>query len=152
MLHMYTKFDIFVRSSVITKNVFFSLIKEYRETSLRSLCEVIDNFITMKIVFFLHNLVLSFYFCCQFEAVTFSRWLPFWGRHEIFTGSDTEIWICYKYSHEHLWNFELLIDALVEILTELLQFKVLTYFRTLWRHQWSTSRSFVKAYSQFNDI
>ena len=30
---------------------FFSLIKEYRETSLRSLCDVIDNVITIKIFF-----------------------------------------------------------------------------------------------------
>ena len=53
MLHMYTKFedDIFIRSSVITKNVFISFIKEYRETTMRSLCDDIDNVITMKIFF-----------------------------------------------------------------------------------------------------
>ena len=79
------------------------------------------------------------------------------GRHfEVatkffFSGSDTGIWICYKDSHGHLWHFELLIDALAQILTEPLHFKVLTYSGTLWRHQWSTPRSFVKAYSQFND-
>ena len=70
---------------------------------------------------------------------------------KFFTRSETGIWICCKDSHEHLWHFELLIDALVQILGELLHFKVLTYFGTLWRHQWSTLRSFVKAYSQFND-
>ena len=50
---MYTKFenDIFVRSSDITKNVILSFIKEYRETTLRSLCDVVDDVITMKIFF-----------------------------------------------------------------------------------------------------
>ena len=50
---MYTKFedDIFVRSSVIIKNAILSFIKEYRETTLRSLCHVIDDVITMKIFF-----------------------------------------------------------------------------------------------------
>ena len=53
MIHMYTKFedDIFVLSSVIMKNVVFSFIKEYRETILRSLCDVIDDVNTMKIFF-----------------------------------------------------------------------------------------------------
>ena len=57
MIDMCTKFedDIFGRSSVIMKNVILSFIKEYRETTLRSLCDVIDDVITMKI-FFLHNL------------------------------------------------------------------------------------------------
>ena len=86
--------------------------------------------------------------------------LIFWhfqnGRHfelttKFFTGSDTGSWICYKDNHEHSWHFELLIDVLTQILTELFEFKVLTYFETLWRHQWSNPWSFVKAYSQFND-
>ena len=166
---MCTKFedDIFVRSSVIMKNVILSFIKEYRETTLRSLCDVIDDVITMKI-FFLHNLGWCFHCWCQIEAVfyiwTFSKWPPFWvceefiiwddlfisdvklklnlilwhfqnGRHfelatKFFTGSDTGSWICYENSHEHLWHFDLLIDVLARILTELLQFKVLTFFRS----------------------
>ena len=50
---MCTKFedDIFGRSSVIMKNVILSFINEYRETTLRSLCDVIDDVITMKIFF-----------------------------------------------------------------------------------------------------
>ena len=32
--------------------------------------------------------------------------------------------------------FKLLIDALAQILTEICQFQILTYFVTLWRHQW----------------
>ena len=149
---MCTKFedDIFGRSSVFMKNVILSFIKEYRETTLRSLCDVI----TMKI-FFLHNLGWSFHCWCQIEAV-FYIWTFQNGRHfEVakifFTWSDTGIWICYNDSREHLWPFELLVDALAQILTELLEFKVLTYFGTLWRHQWSNPRSFVKAYLQFND-
>ena len=53
MIHMCTKFedDIFGRSIVIMKNVILSFIKEYRETTLRSLCDVIDDVITMKIFF-----------------------------------------------------------------------------------------------------
>ena len=53
MIHMYTKFedDIFIRSSVIMKNVILSFIKEYRKTTLRSLYDVIDDVITMKIFF-----------------------------------------------------------------------------------------------------
>ena len=53
MIHMYTKFedDIFVRSSVIMKNVILSFIKEYRETTSRSLCDVIDYVSTMEIFF-----------------------------------------------------------------------------------------------------
>ena len=50
MIHMYTKFedDIF-RSSVIMENVIFSFKMEFRETTLRSLCDVIDDVIIMKI-------------------------------------------------------------------------------------------------------
>ena len=141
MIHMFTRFEdgVFVRFSVITKNAIFSYIKGYRETTLRSPCDVIDDVITMRIVF-LHNLGWSFHFCCQFEALcnilTFSIWPPFWPRDEIFTGSNTGIWIYQEDSHEHLWHFEYLIDALAQILTELLQFKVLTYFVIWWRYQW----------------
>ena len=148
---MYTKFedDIFIHSSVITKNVFFSFIKENRETTMRSFCDVIDNVITMKIIWddlFMSNVILKM---C----------LIFWhfqnGRHfevatKFFTGSETGIWICYKDSHDHLWHFELLIDALAQILTELLQFKVLTYLELWWRHQWCNPWLIRCAYSQFN--
>ena len=113
------------------ENVIFSFKKEFRETTLRSFCDVIDDVILWKYLF-LHNLGQSSHFWCQFEAafniLTFSKWPPFWARNEIFTGSDTGSWIFYEDSHKHLWHFELLIDALAQILTELLQFKVLTYF------------------------
>ena len=95
------------------------------------------------------SFLISNWSCVLYLA--FSKMAAIWGRKEFFTWSDTGIWICYKDSHEHLWYVELLIDALAPILTELLEFKILTYFGTLWRHQWSNPRSFVKAYLQFND-
>ena len=43
------------------KNVIFSFIKEYRETTLRSFCDVIDDVITMKIFFLaLFGTIFSF--------------------------------------------------------------------------------------------
>ena len=52
MIHMYTKFeDDTFRSSFFMENVIFSFIKEYRETTLRSFCDVIDDVIIKKIFF-----------------------------------------------------------------------------------------------------
>ena len=89
---------------------------------------------------FLHNLVRSFHIWGQIEAVfnisKFSKWPPFWARQTFFTGSYTGSWIYQKDSHEHLRHFELLIDAVIQILTEIYQFQNLTYFVTWWRHQW----------------
>ena len=56
------------------------------------------------------------------------------GRHfelatNYFTGSYTGCWIYYKDSHEHFRHFELLIEALVQILTEIYQLK---NWPTLW--------------------
>ena len=53
-----------------------------------------------------------------------------------FTGSYTGSWIDQKDSHEHFRHFELLIDALAQILTEIYHFQNLTYFVTWWRHRW----------------
>ena len=53
-----------------------------------------------------------------------------------FTESYTGSWIYQKDCHEHFRNFELLIDALTQILTEIYQFQNLTYFVSWWRHQW----------------
>ena len=140
MLHMYTKFEdnIYVCSSVITKNVFFFFHLQ------RNIVTLWRHSVTSSITsspwkyFFLQNLRWSFYFSCQFEAVcnilTFSKWPPFWGFDEIFTTSDTGIWICYKDSHEHLWHFELLIGALAQILTDLFHFKILTYLTSSMTH------------------
>ena len=53
MIHMHRKFndDIFARYLVIMKNVIISFIKEYRGTTLRPPCDVIDDVIIMKILF-----------------------------------------------------------------------------------------------------
>ena len=63
------------------------------------------------------------------------------GRHfelatNFFTGTYTGSWIYQKDSHEHFGHFELLINALAQILAEWYQFKNLTYFVTWWRYQW----------------
>ena len=44
--------DIFARCLVIMKNVVISYIKEYRGPTLRPPCDVIDDVIIMKILFF----------------------------------------------------------------------------------------------------
>ena len=49
------------------------------------------------------------------------------SRQIFFTGSHTESWIFYEDSPEHLWHFEVLIDGLAQILTEILKFEVLTF-------------------------
>ena len=62
MIPMHTKFndEIFARFLVIMKNVVISFIKEYRRSTLRPPCDVIDDVIIMKILFW-HNLGRSFH-------------------------------------------------------------------------------------------
>ena len=153
MIHIYTKFedDIFVRSSVILKMLFYHSLRNI-EKRLWGRCVTSSMTSSQWKYFFLHNFsfLLSNWSCVLYLA--FSKMTAILRSHRIFfIWSDTGNWICYKDSHEHLWHFELLIDALAQILTALLELKVLTYFGTLWRHQWSNPRSFVKAYLQFND-
>ena len=61
-----------------------------------------------------------------------------------FIGSYTGRWIYKKDSHEHFQHFELLIDALTQILTEKYQFQNLTYFVIWWRHQWCHEYVFIQ--------
>ena len=88
MIHMHRKFndDIFARFLVIMKNV-ISFIKEYRGPTLRPPCDVIDNVIIMKILFW-PNLGRSFHIWGQFEAVFYiskiSKWPLFWARDKLF--------------------------------------------------------------------
>ena len=49
-----------------------------------------------------------------------------------FVGSVTGNWVCYIDSQVHYLQFELLIDTVAQILTELWQFQNLTYFLTSW--------------------
>ena len=86
---MHKKFDddIFARCLVIMKNV-ISFINEYRGTTLRPPCDVIDDAITMKKKLFWHNLGRSFHIWGHIEAVfyisEFSKWPPFWARDKLF--------------------------------------------------------------------
>ena len=54
MIHIDRKFndDIFARCLVIMKNVVISFIKEYRGPILRPPCDVINDVIIIKILFF----------------------------------------------------------------------------------------------------
>ena len=141
MIHMHRNFndDIFAGCLVIMKNVVISYIKEYRGPTLRPPCDVIDDVIIMKILFW-HNLGRPLHIWGQIEAVfdisKFSKWPLFWARDKLFTGNYTGSWIDQKDSHEHFRHFELLIDALAQILTEIYHFQNLTYFVTWWRHRW----------------
>ena len=69
MIPMRKKFndDIFARFLVIIENV-ISFIKEYRGTTLRPPCDVMDDVIITKILF-LHNLGRSFHIWGEIEAV-----------------------------------------------------------------------------------
>ena len=86
---MHRKFndDIFLRCLGIMKNVVISYIKEYRGSTLRPPCDVIDDVIIMK-NFVLHNLGRFIHIWGQIEAVfnisKFSKWSPFWGRDKLF--------------------------------------------------------------------
>ena len=65
----------------------------------------------------------SFHIWGKIEAVfnisQFSKWPPFWGHDNFLTESCTESLICKHDTHEYLWYFELLIDALAEMLMEI---------------------------------
>ena len=142
MIYMHRKFnddDIFARCLAIMKNVIISFIKEYRGPTLRPACDVIDDVITMK-NFFGHNLGRSYNIWGQIEAVfnisKFSKWPLFWARDKLFYRKLYRNWIDQKDSHEHFRHFELLIDAVAQILTEIYHFQNLTYFVTWWRHRW----------------
>ena len=141
MIHMHWKFsdDIFASFIVIMKNVVISFIKEYRGPILRRPCDVINDAIILKISFW-HNLGRSFHMWGQIEAVlifqNFQNGRHFEHATNFFTGSYTGSWIYQADSHQHFRHFELLIVAVAQILAEICQFQNLTYFVSLWRHQW----------------
>ena len=139
---MHRKFcdDIFACFLVIVKNVVISFIKEYSGPTLRPPCDVTDDVIIMKILFFgkiwddLFIFEVRLKLCEIFQ--NFQNGRHFELATNFFTGNYTGSWIYQKDSHEHFRHFELLIDALAQILTEIYQFQNLTYFVILWRHQW----------------
>ena len=65
-----------------------------------------------------------------YKILKFSKVTKFWGPGELFVGGVTGNWLCNIDSQVHYLHFELLIDALAQILTELWWFQNLTYFLT----------------------
>ena len=108
-----------------------------RGPTLRPPFDVIDDVIIMK-MFFWHNLGRSFDIWGQLKLniSKFSNWPPFWARDKLFYRKLYRSWIYQKDSHDHFRHFELLIDAVAQILMEIYQFQSLAYFVILWRHQW----------------
>ena len=137
MIHVHRKFndDIFARFLVIMKNV-ISFIKEYFEATLwrhwwrhhhkNTIFGMIwDDLLISEVKWKL---------CLIFQNFQNGRHLS--SQQTFLPGSYTGSWIYQTDSHEHSGHFELLIDALAVILTEIYQFQNLTYFVILWRHQW----------------
>ena len=142
MILMQMKFydDIFARFLVTMKNVVISFIKEYKGLNWRPPCDVIDGFIITKNIFFdiiWDDLVISeikFKLCLIFQH--FQNGHHFELAKNFFTGSYTGSWTCQKDGHSHFQHFELLMDVLAQISTDICPFQNLNYFVTLWRHQW----------------
>ena len=111
---------------VIMKNVVISFIKEYRGPTLRPPCDVIDDVIIMKILFW-HNFGTIFSYLmsnwsCVWYFKSFKIAAILSSQHTFFTESYTGRWIYQNDSHEHYRYFELLINALAQILMEIYQF------------------------------
>ena len=125
MIPMHRKFndDIFVRFLVIMKNVVISFIKEYWGPTLVPPCDVIDDVIIMKNTFL--GIIWDDLFISEVKLKLCSIFQNFQnGRHfelarNFFTGSYTGSWIYQKDRHWHFRHFQLLMDALAQILTEI---------------------------------
>ena len=139
-MHMKFCDDIFACFLVIMKNVVISFIKEYRGPTLRPPCDVIDDVIIMKIHFLTKFGTIFSYMRSDWSCVNYFKIFKMAAilssRQTFFTRNYTGSWIYQKDSHAYFRHFELLIDALAKILTEIYQFQNLTYFVILWRHQW----------------
>ena len=88
---------------------------------------------------FHENLWRSFHICCQIDGIRNSlkfkkKNTKFWGRCDLFVVGITGSWLCYADIQEHFLHFEILTDALLQMLWEVLRFKILIYFKTWWRH------------------
>ena len=66
------------------------------------------------------------------KSWNFQKWRNFEVRANFFIGSVTENWVWYIDSQVQYLHFELLIDTVAQILTELWWFQNLTYFFTSW--------------------
>ena len=66
------------------------------------------------------------------KSWNFQKWRNFEVLAKFFVGKVTVNLVCYIDSQVHYLHFELLIDAVAQILTEWWQFQILTYFLTSW--------------------
>ena len=138
LILMHRKFNdhIFARFFIIMKNAVISFIKIYRRPTLRPSYDVIDD---VLMTFFWHNLGQSFHIWGKIETVfdisNFQYGRHFELGHFFSTRSITGSWIYQKDSQEHFRYFELMIDAVAQMLTEIYHFQNVTYFVILWRDQ-----------------
>ena len=104
---------------------------------MSSWCDVTGDVITMKILF--HGLFAYDLFISDvklrlplkiFKILKISKVSKFEVLANFFVGSVTGYWVSYIDSQVHYLHFELLIDTVAQILTELWQFQNLTYFLT----------------------
>ena len=137
-LHIWTKLsgDWLKTATCISENVTISFKHEYRRPTLTSGCDVISDIINIKNTFWgiisddlsiydvkmnLSKIFWKFQNGCRFEV-----------RANFYTGSCTGIWVIQQDRPCYSLHFELLIEAVAQIFTKLLQFQNLTYFLTLW--------------------
>ena len=131
--------DIFACFLVIMKNVFILFIQEYRRPNSRPPCDVIDDVIIMKNNFgiiwddlFISEIILKLWLI--FQIFQNGRHLS--SRQTFSSEVIPEV--------EHARKIAISISGILsfwstrlgQILTEICQFQHLTYFVTLWRHQW----------------
>ena len=109
-MHRKVNDDIFARFLVIMKNVLISFIKECRGPTLRPPCDVIDDVIIIKILFF--GIIWDDFFISEVKLKLCLIFKIFQNdRHfelatNFFTGSYTGSWIYQKDSHEHFRHFD----------------------------------------------
>ena len=124
----------FVMISFLVSSYHEKFIKEYRGPTLKPPCDVIDDVMVMKILFFAKFRTIFLYLRSDWSCV---KYFKIFKMAAILSSRQNFYLKLYrKDSHEHFRHFELLMDAIAQILTEIYQFQNLTYFVILWRHQW----------------
>ena len=137
-LHIWIKLsdDWLKTATCISENVTISFKHEYRRPTLTSRCDVISDLINIK-----NTLLGIISDDLSIPDVKMNLSKIFWkfqnGHHfevraSFYTGSCIGISIIQQDSPCYSLHFELLIDAVAQILTKLLQFQNLTYFLTSW--------------------
>ena len=137
-LHTWTKLsdDWLKTATCISENVTISFKHEYRRPTLTSNCDVISDVINIKNT---SGGILSDELSISAIKMNLSK--IFWkfqnGRHfevrpNFYTRSCTENWVIKQYRPCYSLHFDLLINAVAQVLTKLLQFQNLTYFLTSW--------------------